>query len=169
MTDPRLKYPNIEYTTKNRSPLTFGTWVLVADGEKALFLENAGDAETPKLEVRREEGQDNPPNREQGTDAPGRFNDGPQVQRSSVQETDWHWLAQARFASDLADLVLDKARKGQFERIILVAGPKILGELRQNLHQEAAEKVVAEAALTLTNHPIDEIARRVADATTPET
>lgn len=168
MTDPRLKHPEIDYTRKTRSPLKMGTWVMVADGEKALLLENIGDAETPRLEVRREEVQDNPPSREQGTHAPGRYNDGPQVQRSAVQDTDWHWLAKERFAADLADLLLDQVRKGRFERIILVAGPKLLGELRRDLHKEVTDKVVAEADLTLTNHTVDDMARRIAEATTPE-
>ena len=40
------------------------TWVVVADGEKALFLINRGDAEYPNLDVFREEEHDNPPARE---------------------------------------------------------------------------------------------------------
>lgn len=51
--------------------LKHDTWVLVADGEKALFLRNEGDAEYPNLEVVREMHDDNPPTREQGTDQPG--------------------------------------------------------------------------------------------------
>ena len=38
-----------------------GTWVLIADGEKALFLENKTDGQDPFFEVFREEEQDNPP------------------------------------------------------------------------------------------------------------
>ena len=33
--------------------LKTGTWVVIADGEKALFLENTMDAEDPYLVVRR--------------------------------------------------------------------------------------------------------------------
>ena len=36
------------------------TWVLVADGEKALFLENQTDRADPHLRVVRKEEQDNP-------------------------------------------------------------------------------------------------------------
>lgn len=162
-----MKPTAVEQVSHNRSPLTHGTWVLVADGEKALFLRNVTDADDPNLEVFREEEQDNPATRDQGTDRPGRFNDGPSVHRSAVADTDWHWLAKERFAADLADLLYKLAHKGKFERLILVASPKILGELRKELHQEVASKVVAEADLTLTNHPVHEIAKRVAEATTP--
>ncbi|MGO4843498.1 host attachment protein, partial [Rhizobiaceae sp. 2RAB30] len=58
-----------------------GTWVLVADGEKALFLKNSGDAVNPNLDVARKMNEENPPTREQGSDRPGRYSDGPTVHR----------------------------------------------------------------------------------------
>lgn len=168
MAELSMKQTNVEQVTHNRSPLTHGTWVLVADGEKALFLHNLTDAENPNLEVFREEEQENPPTRDQGTHKPGRFNDGPSVHRSAVADTDWHWLEKERFASDLADILYKQAHKGRFERLIICAAPKILGELRKEIHQSVADKVVAEADLNLTNHPVDEIAKRVTEATTPD-
>ena len=142
--------------------LATGTWVLIADGEKALFLENIGDTEHPVLEVRREERQDNPPTGEQAANRPGRFNDGPSVHRSAVEDTDWHQLAKDRFAADLADLLYQQAHKQKFRRIVLVAAPGTLGELRDHLHKEVTDRVIAEVPKTLTNHPVDEIGRIVA-------
>lgn len=141
--------------------LTQGTWVLVADGEKALFLENQTDGEDPFLQVFREEEQDNPPNREQAANRPGRFNDGPSVHRSAVDDTDWHQLAKDRFAQELAEILYAKAHKGQFDRLVIVAPPRLLGELRQLVHQVVRDKVVGEVPKTLTNHPIDEIEQLV--------
>ena len=143
------------------SKLQNGTWILVADGEKALVLENLTDHADPNFTVRRLEQHDNPPARAQGTDAPGRFNDGPQVQRSAVQETDWHQLEKDRFASDLSDMLYRNAHRGDFEHLVLVAPPGVLGEMRQHLHQEVARKVIFEIDKTLTNHPIKEIERIV--------
>ncbi|QFT59437.1 Protein required for attachment to host cells [Sulfitobacter sp. THAF37] len=142
--------------------LTNGTWVLIADGEKALFLVNQTDGEDPYLEVFREEEQENPPNREQAANRRGRFNDGPSVHRSAVQDTDWHQLAKDRFASDLADILYRKAHQGAFDRLVVVAPPNTLGELRNEVHKEVADKIVAEVPKTLTNHPIDEIEKLVA-------
>ena len=145
------------------------TWVLVADGAKALFLVNDGDADYPVLNVRRKEEHESPPTREQGTDSPGRFSDGPEfqgigsgqgfAQRSAVQETDWHRLEEERFADELAEMLYKRAHAGEFRRIVLVAGPQILGVLRGKLHQEVRDKVVGEVDKTLTNHPVDEIER----------
>ncbi|AZQ67471.1 host attachment protein [Silicimonas algicola] len=143
------------------SGLEHGTWVLVADGEKALFLVNNTDSEDPYLEVRREKHQDNPPDREQGTDRPGRFNDGGPNQRSAFDETDFHRLEKERFADDLVEMLYKSAHKGEFSKLVLVAPPRTLGEMRAKMHKEVSDKVVAEIDKTLTNHPIDEIEKLV--------
>tara|TARA_R110002049_G_scaffold10127_6_gene50539 strand:- start:8945 stop:9400 length:456 start_codon:yes stop_codon:yes gene_type:complete len=137
------------------------TWVLIADGEKALFLENHTDGKDPFLQVVRKEEQENPPNREQAANRPGRFNDGPSVHRSAVADTDWHELEKERFAKDLSDILYKLAHKGRFDRLVLVAPPATLGELRENLHKEVKDKVIGEIPKTLTNHPIDEIEKIV--------
>ncbi|UWQ51259.1 host attachment family protein [Leisingera caerulea] len=144
--------------------LTQGTWVLVADSEKALFLENTTDAQNPNLKVRRKDEQENPSDREQSANRPGRFNDGPSVHRSAVDDTDWHQLAKERFASDLADRLYKMAHKGEFERLVLVAAPEVLGELRKNLHKEVADCVVGEVAKNLTNHETSKIEDMVKQA-----
>lgn len=139
-----------------------GIWVVVADGEKALILVNDGDAEYPVLRVADVEKQENPPNREQSTDAPGRYNDGPTVMRSAVSETDWHRLAKDRFAKELSDILYKHAHRGDFREIVLVGSPHVLGELRKDLHSEVTDRAVAWIDKTLTNHPVDEIEKIVA-------
>ncbi|RUY28340.1 Host attachment protein, partial [Mesorhizobium sp. M7A.F.Ca.CA.001.13.2.1] len=68
--------------------LKHGIWVIVADGEKALFLRNAGDNKYPNLEVVQEMQQDNPPTREQGSDSPGRYREGTSEQRREEEDTE---------------------------------------------------------------------------------
>lgn len=137
--------------------LKHGIWVVVADGEKALFLRNEGDAKFPNLQVVRRVEQDNPPSHEQGSDRPGRFNDGPNVHRSAVDDTDWHRLGKERFADEIAQRLYAMATKGEFEDIVLVAPPLVLGEMRRKLHKMVAERVRGEVPKTLTNHPVWEI------------
>jgi len=139
------------------SGLKNGTWVLVADGEKALFLENKTDAEDPYLEVWREEEQENPPNREQAANRRGRVQQSANHGKSAYEDTDWHKLSKERFADDLADILYKHAHKNNFEHIVLCASPMILGELRDKLHQEVTDRVVAEVDKTLTNHPVEDI------------
>ena len=78
-------------------------WVIVADGEKALFLRNQGDTQCPNLQVVQEMEQENPATRDQGSDRPGRYNDGPFIHRSAVQDTDWHRIGKERFADEVAE------------------------------------------------------------------
>ena len=40
---------------------------------------------------------------------------------------------------------------------MLIAPPRVLGEMRQKLHKEVGDKVQAEIPKTLTNHTISEI------------
>ena len=137
--------------------LDHGTWVLVADGEKALFLENVTDNLNPNLQERLEQHQENPPNSAQKSDTAGRRSDGVSPARSAVSEADWHQLQKDRFADELAEMLYDRVHRGHFRRIVLVAPPKTLGELRAKLHPEVARSVVGEVHKTLTNHPLDQI------------
>lgn len=144
-------------TEHEKIRLKHDAWVVVADGEKALFLRNAGDAMHPNLQVMRELQEENPPTREQGTDRPGRFHDGPSPHRSSVADTDWHRLEKERFATRISELLYSSAQRGDFDHLVLVAPPLVLGEMRQKLHQTVTEKIAAEFPKTLTNHPVWEI------------
>lgn len=148
--------------------LTEGTWVLIADGEKALILENQTDAEDPYLTVLTKEEQENPPTREQAANRRGRMADGAPGEgnmghRSAFEDTDWHQLAKDRFADDIAEMLYKRAHQGAFEQIVLVAAPGVLGEIRDKMHKEVAGRVIAEVPKTLTNHQLDDIERIVAE------
>ncbi len=132
-------------------------WVVVADGEKALFLRNEGDAEYPHLQVFREMHDDNPATRDQGTDRPGRMPDVGPNHRSAVEETDWHRIEKERFAKDISDRLYKLAHRTKFKQLVIVAPPMVLGEMRKELHKEVESRVVAEVSKTLTNHTVDEM------------
>src|SRR3954467_15196562 len=110
--------------------------VLVGDGQKALFLRNRGNAQRPRLVVERILERDNPPTREQGTDRPGRSNASVGVARSAMEETDWHDIAEERFAGELAEALYRHAHAGRFEKLVIIAPPRVLGNLRKSLHPE---------------------------------
>ncbi|MHC1549066.1 host attachment family protein [Phyllobacterium sp. K27] len=133
------------------------TWIIVADGEKALFLRNEREVNNVELRTIHEMNQSNPATREQGTDKPGRFPDGMSAHRSATEETDWHEISKKRFAKEIADELYSFAHRGDFERLIIIAPPVMLGEMRQEFHKEVSEKIVSEIPKTLTNHPISDI------------
>jgi protein required for attachment to host cells len=133
--------------------------VMIGDGRKALFLRNRGTPRHVELITEGELGQDNPPTREQGTDRPGRTQDSMSGSRSALDETDWHQQAEQRFATEIADRLYQMAHDHDFEELVLVAPPKMLGDLRAVLHTEVATRVVAEVPKDLTGHPVPDIAR----------
>ncbi|WP_324753962.1 host attachment family protein [Roseovarius sp. Pro17] len=141
--------------------LKTGTWVLICDGEKALFLRNDGDADAPDLNVVRIDEQDNPKDIDQSANRPGRMQGSPQGHRSAFDDTDWHELAKERFASDLADRLYKQAHRGAYDHLVIVAAARTLGALRSELHLEVTNKVIAEIAKDLTNHPLDEVEKLV--------
>jgi len=138
-----------------------GTWVLIADSEKALFLANHGTGNPPDLRVLRKTTQDNPPDREQGTAQPGRTQASHGSGSDAYDETDWHALAKERFADDLADLLYKYAHASRFDEIVLIAAPDVLGNLRKVLHKAVVDRVVAEIPKSLTQLPLDQLEKRI--------
>ena len=140
------------------------TWVLVADGEKALFLRNKNDMNNVQLGIVHQLNQTNPATREQGSDKPGRFSSGPGLGRAAVDDTDWHEMSKKRFAKEIADTLYAYAHKGDFERLVIVAPPLMLGEMRQELHKEVTDRIVIEIPKTLTNHATTDIQAIIEEA-----
>jgi protein required for attachment to host cells len=139
------------------------TWVLIGDGRKALVLRNAGTPQQPSFEVvdaLRDNA--NPPNREQGTDRPGRLRHSVIGKRSAVEQTDWHEIGENKFAATVASRLASAANQKRFEQIILIAPPSTLAALRSRLDSKI--RVSAEIGKDLTNHPLPEIARLLAGA-----
>lgn len=141
--------------------LKTGTWIVVADSEKALLLENLGDGDFPNFSVIEKETQENPPSREQAANRPGRVSDSTGQQRSAMSDTDWHQLAKDRFADDLAEMLNRHALKQDFSSLVLIAAPHVLGEVRKHLHGEVESRIVAQIDKNLTNLPLDKIEEQV--------
>jgi len=133
-----------------------GALVLVGDGEKAIFLRNVGNGNL-KLSVERVLEQDNPKNREQGTDRPGRKPGSDGVSMSSVGETDWHQLAEDRFTDVISKALFRLAHDQAFQELIVVAPPKVLGRLRESMHKEVTDRITAEIPKELTMHTVPDI------------
>jgi protein required for attachment to host cells len=136
-----------------------GAWVVVGDGEKALFFRNEGDGIYPNLEVLNVLEQDNPKTAEQGTDRPGRAHSSVGMHRSAMQETNWHKLEKHRFAKEIAEALYTAAHRGRYSKLVIAAPPMTMGDIRKALHKEVSEKVIAEISKDLTNMPKDEIER----------
>ena len=139
-----------------------GVWVLVGDGRRALFLENHGDPDLLDLRVIEARVEENPATRDQGTDAPGRAFASRGGPRSSLETTDWHELEKEHFADRIAETINKAAESGEMKEVVLIAPPRVLGELRKHLSVKAQAKVKGEIDKDLTRHPISEIEKALA-------
>lgn len=150
--------------------LEHDTWVLVADGQKYLLLRNAGDRDILDLRVVDHETDQNPPARALSSDRAGRRYDSARAVRggveawgkSAMEQTDWHRVAEERFAEDLAAQLGDWVSEGRFRHLLLVADPRTLGALRSRYGDSVRSTIVAEMAKDLTNLPIEGIETAVA-------
>jgi protein required for attachment to host cells len=120
------------------------TWIVAADSSRARILQVAGRRQLVEVEnLLNPEGRLH--NREINTDAKGRFAgpDRPGGHSSDDEErTVEHY--NELFAKRVAGY-LDKARNDQrYERLVLVAAPKILGQLRKELGKEVEKLIVDE-------------------------
>lgn len=143
--------------------LDHADWVLVADSEKVLVLENHGDSGHLDLRVRAHDERANPSTRQQGTDRPGRTMS-PNAQRSAIDQADWHQLEKKTAAEELARKINAWASARVFRSIVLIADPKTLGMLRSKLQPHARERVAAELDKDLTHHTVEDIERILRDA-----
>jgi protein required for attachment to host cells len=144
--------------------------VLVADGTKMLFFRNEGDADYPKLEVELQREEEDPKDSDQGRSEPGRtfssnrgdprtggYGSTVGAARSAYSETDFHQLQKDNFAHEAADMLKKKALANEYEKLIIVAPPATLGELRKHYHKEVEARIAGEVAKDLTNMPVTEI------------
>lgn len=132
--------------------------ILVADGNKALLLRNIGDAEILDLRVEGGAEHSDAPDRERRTDAKGRKASFNTTQSESMEgESDFHQQAENRFAADIAAELNRSALAGDLERLIVVAPPKILGELRKRYHKEVEKRLAGEIRKNLTGHAVTDI------------
>jgi len=136
-------------------------FVLVADGRKALFFRNEGDADFLNLQVEHAAEQINPADRDQKTDAAGAASS---TRMGTMEEVDFHQQEEDRFAADTADMLKRRALANEFESLIIVAPPKTLGELRRHYHKEVSNRLTGELAKDLTGHPVPEIEKALSAA-----
>lgn len=135
-------------------------WALVADGGRARFFERRLPAGTWRERTEDAVEAANPPSREHGTDRPGRVHESATTARHAVEpRTDPHRAAKTAFATRLATRLEDAA--GSFERLLLVAPPPFLGDLRAALGEATRRKLHGTLDKDLTHAPLADLAGRL--------
>lgn len=134
------------------------SWIVIADGAQARILENHGPGKG-LVRVPGEAMHKTPrPSRDIDADRPGRSHDRMGPGRHAMEPpTDAHREEKRRFADLLAEHLNTAALNGVYDRLILVAAPKTLGDLRQALDKQAVAKLDGELPKDLTQVPDHEL------------
>ena len=135
--------------------------VVVADGRKLLMFRNEGDGLHVNLQVERKEIHENPKDGDQKTDLAGRASS---TLSGSMEETDYHQLEEDRFAAEVADILKKGALANDYDKLVIAAPPRTLGELRKNYHKEVSARLLGEIDKDLTGHPVPEIEKLLQNA-----
>lgn len=138
-----------------------GDWVVVADGRKALLLENEGDETLLNLKTREVREHPDPPNRELNSDKPGRVHQSANVSRSSVEQTDRHFEAEKVFIAELSERLTGLLASGGAKGLIIVAPAQVLGLIRKEYSPSVSAAIRGEVDHDLTHLPIYEIEKHL--------
>jgi protein required for attachment to host cells len=134
--------------------------IIVADRETARFfrhthpgapLEETGSLDRPSLGDR-------------NADRPGRtFETANKARHAMEPPTSYQEAERQAMAAEVAEFVHAGLDEHEIDRLVLVADPKILGELRSALRKSARERVVLEIGSHLTQADPHELAQRLSE------
>lgn len=127
------------------------TLIVVADGEHARFLLHEGIGHGLKPAVDKEMYHHLPPSREIVSEREGRAATplGTPGRHTLSYTVDYHAEEKVRFAREVTDFVSKMRAAGRFDRLVLVAPPKALGNLREALDDKTKALVQGELAKDL--------------------
>ena len=140
------------------------TWVVIADGARARLVSAEGHGKALHVVEQCEFSADHRPNRELQDDKPSRVYESHGETRHGVEpKTDPHRELKRDFAHLVADELDDSLSLKKFDRLVVVAPPVTLGDLRNALSERVKASVIAEVAIDLTKVPNSEVPRHIED------
>jgi protein required for attachment to host cells len=139
-------------------------WAVVADGARVRILLNVANG--PRLLPVVGGVFTNPEAhghaRDLGSDRPGRsFESVGHARHAEQPRTDPHREAKRHFAKQICDFIEKGAAENQFDQLVLIAPPQMLGDLRAHLGPKSAHRIAAEVDKDLTQLPEGELATRL--------
>lgn len=145
------------------------TWVVIADGGEAKVFESQGlnsdlvpvDDMTMAIEL--------PASRDILADRPGRSYESQGRARHAIENaTDPHRELKREFAKTVANALAACLTKKRFDRLVIVAPPSVLGDLRDELPKRVRAKVAAELGKDLVKTPHCELPDHLEEALGPQ-
>ena len=127
------------------------TWIVVADHQHARLFVNDGPGHGIKPVETFDADQQIPRSRDLMSDGEGRGFSGADGRRHGMQaRVDPHRQEGEKFLTHLVDRLSQASAHNAFERLIIVAPPRALGEIRKHLPQTLQSKIIGELDNDLT-------------------
>lgn len=140
------------------------TWIVVADGAHASIFQNDGPGKgiTPTRHTQLT--GDTRRSSEIASDASGKTHSrGGHVRSAMEPSSDPHEQAAQDFIADVADLLSDASKAQEYERLILIAPPQALGDLRAALPSDVRDRISGELHKDLTHATVPDITDHLGD------
>lgn len=128
-----------------------GTTIAVADGEKLNMFSNAGDEAALKLVAIAHE----PVEADAGAST-GR--------QASSANPDHGQAGEDQFSAGIVQRLNQQVLGGKIQKLVVVAAPRALGEMRKHYHKALSSILLGEIAKDLTGHSLADVEKTVAAA-----
>ena len=139
--------------------------IVVADQAEAIFYDTASLQAQPKQVARITDPAAHLHNRDLVSDRPGRSYESVGSQRHAIaRENDPRQLEAVRFAKRISRRLDEARRKGEFEELIVVAGPPFLGLMRHQMSRPTRERVVHEIHKDLVHSPVEALRKHLPES-----
>lgn len=141
-----------------------GSWIIVADSSRARIfwpvqqgraLDQVAEFLNPAARAHERDLTTDRPGRTFDSEGPGRHAMSENV--SPKQHEAW------KLCKELADFIETARAQGRFDRLILVAGPALLGELRKTLSDHTSRLIVDTQDKNLSDMTAEEILKHLPD------
>jgi protein required for attachment to host cells len=140
------------------------TWILIADGARARILESHGRLSPLIAHSELVFSGDHSATHEIMSDKQGRSVSSHGTRHAAVEShSDPHRELKAKFAHQLAEALEQGLQQKAYDRLVIVASPVTLGDLRSAISDHVRAKVTGELAQDLTKMPNDKIVSHLTD------
>jgi len=133
--------------------LPHGTVVAVVDGTTFELRHNAGTEAQPRLEA-----LPTPDLELTNFSAGARINDANSRHAARTGDGSNDAVDESAHAIAVADWLNHQALQHKFDKLVIVADPRSLGEMRKRYHKQLEAVLLGEVAKTLTGRPATELA-----------
>ena len=136
--------------------------IVVADQAEAIFYDTPSLQAQPKEVAHISDPLAHQHDRDFSSDRPGRSYESVGGQRHAIErENDPRQREAVRFAKRISRRLDEARRKGEYDELIVVAGPPFLGLMRKEMSRPTRERVVHEIRKDLVHSPVESLRRHL--------